>query len=139
MLEQVTQVLGRKSLVSTRIEQTKNLILEMGREVRRLSCDLEAEETKVGISDPNHYAYSPLARTLRERWDRLERSIDTLTKKLAEYEAGLATSVDEQNPIPARIRKRNYWRYDRFDRTLFRSPQPSIKDGQGSERGGPAP
>jgi len=114
MLERVTQVLGRRSSVSTRIEQTKNLILEMGRERKKLSCDLEAEETRAGIGDPSHFAYSPLAKTLRERRDRLDHSIDTLTKKLAEYEAGLATSVDEQNPVTIqRVRKRYYWGYDR--------------------------
>jgi ribosome modulation factor len=114
MLDGIAQVLGRKSSVSTRIEQTKSLILEMGRERKKLSCDLEAEETRAGIGDPTHYAYSPLAKTLRERRDRLERSIDTLAKKLAEYEAGLATSVDEQNPVTTqRVRKRYYWGYDR--------------------------
>ena len=123
MLEQVTQVLGRKSLVSARIEQTKSLILEMGHEVGRLSYFLKAEEARVGISDPNHYAYSPLARALRERRDRVDHSIDTLTKKLAENVAEMATSADEQNPVTARSKKRNYWRYDRSDRTLFRSPQ----------------
>ena len=84
MLEQVTQVRSSKSWVCVRIEQIKSLILELGRESRRLSCDLEAEETRVGISDPNHYAYSPLAKTLRERRDRVERSIDILIKKLEE-------------------------------------------------------
>ena len=133
MLEQVTQVLGRRSSVSTRIEQTKSLILEMGRERKKLSCDLEAEETRVRIGDPKHYAYSPLAKTLRERRDRLEHSIDTLTKKLAEYEAGLATSVDEQNPVTARrVRKRNYSAY-RFDRTLLPTPQlPGLSPSIGS-------
>ena len=115
MPDGVAQVLGPKSLVSTRIEQTKNLILEMGREVGKLSCDLETEETRVGISDPNHYAYSPLARTLRERRDRLELSIDILRKKLEEYEASLATAVEEQDHVTARVRK-NSWRYDRYDR-----------------------
>ena len=117
MLERGTQVLGRKSLVSTRIEQTKSLILELGRERSKLSYDLEAEETRVRISDPNHYAYSPLARTLRERRDRVEHSIDTLTKKLKEYEAGLAKSADEQNPVTAPdLRKKDHWRYDQIRR-----------------------
>jgi len=127
MLERVNQVLGRWSSVSTRIEQTKSLILEMGRERKTLSYDLEAEETRAGIGDPNHYAYSPLARTLRERRDRLERSIETLTKKLAEYEADLATSVEEQNPMPATMQKRNRWRYDRSYRTLYRRPEPPMQ------------
>ena len=48
MLEQVTQVLGRKCSVSRRIEQTKNLILEMGRERKKLSCDLEAGRDQGG-------------------------------------------------------------------------------------------
>jgi hypothetical protein len=114
MQEQLTEVRSPRSWAYVRVEQIKSLILELGRERRKLSCDIEAEETRAGISDPNHYAYSPLAKTLRERRDRLERSIDTLTKKLAEYEAGLATSVDEQNPVTApRVRKRYYWGYDR--------------------------
>ena len=82
MLEQVTQVRSPKSWVCARIEQIKSLILEFGRESRRLSCDLEAEETKVGISDPNHYAYSPLAKALRDRCHRLDQSIESLMKKL---------------------------------------------------------
>ena len=82
MLEQVTQVLGRRSSVSTRIEQTKSLILEMGRERKKLSCDIEAEETRAGISDPNHYAYSPLAKALRDRCNRLDQSIESLVRKL---------------------------------------------------------
>jgi hypothetical protein len=119
MLERVTQVRGPRSWVCVRIEQIKSLILEMGRERRKLSCDLEAEETRMGITDPNHYAYSPLARTLRDRRDRVEHSIATLTKKLEEYEAGLATSVDEQNSIIAPgLRTKNYWRYDRFKRLV---------------------
>ena len=82
MLEQVTRDRRQESWVCTRIEQIKGLILELGRERRTLSCDIEAEEARVGISDPNHYAYSPLARELRERRDRLEHSIDSLTKSL---------------------------------------------------------
>ena len=84
MLEQVTQVRSPNSWVCVRIEQIKNLILELGRESRRLSGDLEAEEARVGISDPNHYKYSPLAKSLRERRDRIEQSIESLTKKLEE-------------------------------------------------------
>ena len=123
MLNRVSRVFGQ-SLVSTRIGQTKNLILEMGHEVKKLSSDLTAEVNKVGISDPNHYAYSPLAKTLRERRDRVECSIGILTNKLAEYEASLATSVEEQNHVTApRVRKKIYWRYHRFDGTLSRSPQ----------------
>ena len=118
-------MLDTVSLVSTRIRQTKNLILEMGHEVKKLSSDLTAEETKVSISDPNHYAYSPLAKTLRERRDRVECSIGILTKKLAEYEASLTRAVEEQNHVTAPgVRKKNYWRYHRFDGTLSRSPQP---------------
>ena len=126
MLERVTQVLGRKSSVSTRIEQIKSLILEMGHERKKLSFDLEAEETRAGIGDPNHYAYSPLAKTLRERRDRLDHSIDTLTKKLAEYEAELATSVDEHAPVKAaRVRSRRFWRYDTKSAELVFEGSPS--------------
>jgi hypothetical protein len=98
MLERVTQVRGPRSWVCVRIEQIKSLILEMGRERRKLSCDLEAEETRVGISDPNHYAYSPLARTLRERRDRVEHSIDTLKKKLESMRRDWPNSLTNKSP-----------------------------------------
>ena len=84
MLEQVTQVRSPNAWVCMRIEQIKSLILEMGRESRRLSSDLEAEEARAGISDPTHYTYSPLAKSLRERRDRIEQSIESLMKKLEE-------------------------------------------------------
>ena len=120
MLERLTQVRSPRSWVCVRIEQTKGLILELGRERSKLSCDLEAEETRAGSSDANHYAYSPLAKTLRDRRGRVEQSINTLTKTLEEYEAGLDTLVDEQKPVtPARVLTRKYWRYDRKSASPF--------------------
>jgi hypothetical protein len=64
------------------LEQVKCLILELGMESRKLSGEIEAEETRSRISDPQQVAYSPLARALRERRDRLARSIDTLAESL---------------------------------------------------------
>jgi flagellar protein FliJ len=84
MREQVTQVHSPNSWVCSRIAQIESLILELGRKRRQLCRDIEVEETRVGISDPHHYAYPPLAKALRERGDRLERSIESLIKSLEE-------------------------------------------------------
>ena len=82
MQDQLTEVRGPRSWAYARVEQIKSLILELGRERRKLSCDIEAEETRAGISDPNHYAYSPLAKALRDRCNRLDQSIESLVRKL---------------------------------------------------------
>ena len=52
MLEQLTQWQGPRSWVCLRIEQTKSLVLELGRERRKLFCDLEAEETRRVLVTP---------------------------------------------------------------------------------------
>jgi hypothetical protein len=66
-------------------EQVKCLILELELQRKQLSSDIEAEETTSGISDPQHNAYSPLARALRDRRGRLDRSIGTLTRSLDSF------------------------------------------------------
>jgi hypothetical protein len=69
----------------SKLEQVKCLILELELQRKQLSCDIEAEETASRIRDPQHNAYSPLARTLRDRRDRLDRSIGTLTRSLESF------------------------------------------------------
>jgi flagellar FliJ protein len=82
MREQLTQMRRPTPSECVRTEQVKSLILELGRQCGELSRDLEAEEIRTGVRDPNHYAYSPLAKALRERRYKLERSIESLTKTL---------------------------------------------------------
>jgi hypothetical protein len=66
-------------------EQVKCLILELELQRKQLSRDIESEETKSRISDPQHNTYSPLARALRDRRDRLDRSIGTLTRSVESF------------------------------------------------------
>jgi len=92
MREQFTQMRRPTPSVCVKMEQVRSLIVELGRQCRELSSDLEAEEIKTGIRDPKHYAYSALAKALRGRRDKLEESIESLTKTLqtAPLESGKA-------------------------------------------------
>ena len=86
MQEQITELRSPIFLACVRKEQMRSLILELGRQRRTLSCDIETEEARAGINDASNYAYSPLAKALRERRDRLEHSITTLTERLENFD-----------------------------------------------------
>jgi flagellar protein FliJ len=82
MREQLTRMRRPDPSVRVRMAQAKSLIVELGRQCRELSSDLDAEEIGTGVHDPKHFAYSPLAKALRERREKLEQSIESLTKTL---------------------------------------------------------
>ena len=65
-----------------KLEQVKGLIFELGRQSTELSYEIEAEERRVGIYDPKLHTYSPLAKSLRARRDKLQQSIESLTHTL---------------------------------------------------------
>ena len=71
-------------MVSVNVEQVTKLILDMEQVRNNLTADLEAEEKRAKISDPEHFAYPPLASAIRARRDRLEQSIGALRAQLNE-------------------------------------------------------
>jgi len=80
-----------------RLAQIDTMIAEFERMAGELERDIAAEEERTGLSDPRHFAYSPLALAARTRRDNLHRSADDLKVQqdaaraaLAEAEADLA-------------------------------------------------
>ena len=71
-------------MVSVNVEQLSKLIRDMEQAANNLTADLETEEKRARISDPQHFAYPPLASAIRARRDRLAQSIGALRAKLNE-------------------------------------------------------
>lgn len=66
------------------ILQLDVMIADFGRMARELDFQINAEETKAGISDINHFAYPTFAKAARLRRDNLKNSqSDLLRQKTA--------------------------------------------------------
>lgn len=70
MRDHIAQTRRPTPSVSAKKEQVEHLVLDMRRQCEELSRDIDAEETRVGLHDPNHYAYPALAKALRGRRDK---------------------------------------------------------------------
>jgi flagellar FliJ protein len=57
------------------------LIRELSLCAARLSAEIAAEEQRVGISDPKHFAYSCYAKSLIQRRDNLLHSVEDLKRQ----------------------------------------------------------
>lgn len=78
-----------------RLAQIDIMICEFERVAAELDRDIAAEERRSGISDPRHFAYSPLAAAARSRRDNLARSAGEL--KVQREEAGAALAEAESD------------------------------------------
>ncbi|MDQ0313934.1 hypothetical protein [Amorphus orientalis] len=65
------------------LAQSDMMIADFQRIADDLDAQIEAEERRTGISDPNHFAYSTAARAARQRRDKLTSSIDDLEERRA--------------------------------------------------------
>jgi len=63
--------------------QIWKMIVDIGRNVWLLDCDIATEEERVGISDRSDVAYPILARTLATRRDNLTDTISALEQRLS--------------------------------------------------------
>jgi len=72
-----------------RIRQVEAMIADLERSANDLDRDIDAEEKRTRISDPNHFAYSTFAKSLLVRRDNLRRSARELGGELARLCAGL--------------------------------------------------
>ncbi|MFG1463523.1 flagellar export protein FliJ [Xanthobacter sp. DSM 24535] len=73
-----------------RIVRIDTMIAEFDRMAADLDRDIAGEEERSGITDPRHFAYSPLATAARQRRDNLGRSAQDLRVQRDEAEAALA-------------------------------------------------
>lgn len=61
-----------------RLAQIEIMVGELMRMAGELDQQIEIEELRSGVSDPDHYAYPTFARAARQRRDNLRASIDEL-------------------------------------------------------------
>lgn len=67
-----------------RVQQIEAMIAEFHRMSTDLDREIAGEETRSGISDPNHFAYPTYARAAGVRRDNLKRSADELKGQLTD-------------------------------------------------------
>ena len=74
---------GRDDLRPTMVERRnlaciERLIGDLSMEVQELEQEIAVEETRVGISDPRHFAYPSYAKAAMARRDNLVRTVEEL-------------------------------------------------------------
>ncbi len=78
-----------------RVTQIETMINEFSRIATDLDREISAEETRAGITDPNHFAYPTYARAARSRRDNLLRSTGELRDQLEEAKGFLDEAQSE--------------------------------------------
>lgn len=78
-----------------RVAQIESMIGEFSRMSGDLDREIETEETRTGISDPSHFAYSTYASAARTRRDNLNQSIQELRGQLDEAKSRLEEAQEE--------------------------------------------
>jgi flagellar FliJ protein len=79
-----------------RANQIELMIAEFDRICIDLGHQIEAEEMRVRISDPRHFAYPTYAKAARERQVNLQRSADKLKSELDRLRSGEAEPPNQQ-------------------------------------------
>ena len=84
-----------------RASQIESMIGEFARMAADLDREIATEESRTGIPDPAHFAYSTYARAARTRRDNLQHSADELRGQLEEakraFEEAQAELLKAQN------------------------------------------
>jgi flagellar protein FliJ len=78
-----------------RVAQIEMMIAEFDRMAADLDREIETEEQKAGISDPNHFAYPTYARAAAQRRDNLRQSAQNLHGQLDDAKAELGEAFEE--------------------------------------------
>lgn len=81
--------------------QIQTMIADFDRMSRDLDREIEAEEQRSGITDPQHFAYSTYARAAATRRDNLRRSADELKVQLDEAKAQLDAALEDLKKVEA--------------------------------------
>ena len=82
-----------------RVAQIEMMIAEFSRMAGDLDREITTEETRSGISDPQHFAYPTYARAARARRDNLKRSTGELHTQLAEAKSHLVEAQDDLSKV----------------------------------------
>jgi len=77
------------------LAQIDMMIAEFENMYGDLQAQIEVEEQKAGITDPEHFAYPTFAKSARQRQQNLEGSIRDLKDKRVNAEAALEDAEEE--------------------------------------------
>ena len=78
-----------------RVAQIESMVAEFSRMATDLDREIANEETRSGISDPGHFAYSTYAKASRARRDNLKLSAGELHGQLAEAKRHFDEAAEE--------------------------------------------
>ena len=81
------------SLIESTIREFSELAAELNEELR-------AEEARVGIFDPKHFAYSCYAKAVTQRRDNLLRSVENLKVQLEKERGGHSHLLTDLRTAP---------------------------------------
>jgi hypothetical protein len=73
--------------------QIRTMIVDLGRVVQILACDIATEDERSRVSDRSDPAYSILARTLSSRRDNLRVTIAALEQRLENIRVALPEAL----------------------------------------------
>jgi len=82
-----------------KVADIEMMIAEFSRMAGELDQQIESEETRSGVTDPNHFSYPPFAKAARQRRDNLKQSIADLEVKLAAAREELEAAEGELGKI----------------------------------------
>jgi flagellar FliJ protein len=77
--------------------QTRRMIADFERLAAELDREVRAEEDRTGIRDPQHFAYSTVAKAAGLRRDNLLHSIAPLRLQLDSAHAALQTALEQSH------------------------------------------
>ena len=83
------------------VGEIETMIAEFRRKQDELDKQVQIEEQRTGVSDPNHFNYSLTAKSIRNRRDNLNKSIADLLLQALEARARLEESTAELHKAEA--------------------------------------
>ena len=83
------------------VGEIESMIAEFQRKQDELDKQVQIEEQRTGVSDPNHFNYSLTAKSIRTRRDNLNKSIADLQQQCQEARARLEESTAELHKAEA--------------------------------------
>jgi prefoldin subunit 5 len=87
------------------VAEIESMIAEFQRKQDELDKQVQIEEGRTGVSDPNHFNYSLTAKSIRTRRDNLSKSIVDLQQQRQEAIQRLEESTDELHKAEALANK----------------------------------
>jgi flagellar export protein FliJ len=82
-----------------KVAQVEGMIAEVQRMANVLESEVRAEEERVGIHDPAHFAYPMLAKAAMQRRENLKQSAAKFNLQLGEVKAALDEAVDDMQKL----------------------------------------